>query len=130
MPCLRAAPHRGGDAPGGGPGRPAGGLSPPGAVPYRSLVPLEEIIAQALGQGRDTKGVRDEYLRLVSRFGSEFRILLDLPEEELAQRTPPRIVTAIRKVRAGELEIRPGYDGVYGEIVIPLDEGPQELSLF
>jgi len=106
------------------------GFRPPGAIPYRSLVPLEEIIAQALGQGRDTKGVRDEYLKLVSRFGSEFRVLLDLPEEELSPGTPPKILSAIRKVRAGELEIRPGYDGVYGEIRIPLDEGPKELSLF
>ncbi len=106
------------------------GFRPPGAIPYRSLVPLEEIIAQALGQGRDTKGVRDEYLKLVSHFGSEFRVLLDLPEEELASGTPPKVLSAIRKVRAGELEIRPGYDGVYGEIRIPLDEGPKELSLF
>ncbi len=106
------------------------GFRPPGAIPYRSLVPLEEIIAQALGQGRDTKGVRDEYLKLVSRFGSEFRVLLDLPEEELSPGTPPKILSAIRKVRAGELQIRPGYDGVYGEIRIPLDEGPKELSLF
>jgi len=106
------------------------GVRPPGAIPYKSLVPLEEIIAQALGQGRDTKGVRDEYLRLVSRFGSEFRILLELSEEELSQGTPPRILTAIRRVRARELEIRPGYDGLYGEIRIPLDEGPQELPLF
>jgi len=106
------------------------GFRPPGAIPYRSLVPLEEIIGQALGQGRDTKGVRDEYLKLVSRFGSEFRVLLDLPEEELSPGTPPKILSAIRKVRAGELQIRPGYDGVYGEIRIPLDEGPKELSLF
>jgi len=106
------------------------GFRPPGAIPYRSLVPLEEIIAQALGQGRDTKGVRDEYLKLVSRFGSEFRVLLDLPEEELSPGTPPKILSTIRKVRAGELQIRPGYDGVYGEIRIPLDEGPKELSLF
>ncbi|MBC7098441.1 DNA helicase UvrD [Candidatus Bipolaricaulota bacterium] len=106
------------------------GTRPPGAIPYRSLVPLEEIIAQALGQGRDTKGVREEYLRLVSRFGSELRILLDLPEKELSQGTPPQVLLGIRKVRAGELQIRPGYDGVYGEIRIPLDEGPRELSLF
>ncbi len=106
------------------------GFKPPGAIPFRSLVPLEEIIAQALGQGRDTKGVREEYLRLVARFGGEFRILLDLPEEELASGTPPRVLTALRKVRAGELDIRPGYDGVYGEIRIPLDEGPRELPLF
>jgi len=106
------------------------GFRPPSAIPFRSLVPLEEIIAQALGQGRDTKGVRDEYLRLVNQFGSEFSILLDVPEEELARATPPRVGEAIRRVKRGELSIRPGYDGVYGEIRIPLPEGPPELSLF
>ena len=106
------------------------GFVPPSAIPYRSLVPLEEIIAQVLRLGRATKGVREEYMRLVTHFGSEFRILLDLPEEELAPATPPKILTAIRKVRAGELEIRPGYDGVYGEIRIPVEEGQGELPLF
>ncbi len=107
------------------------GFRPPGAIPFRSLVPLEEIIAQVLGQGRDTKRVREEYLRLIERYGSEFRILLDVPEEELARGMADRLARAIGKVRRGELEIKPGYDGVYGEIVIPLeDEGPRELSLF
>jgi uncharacterized protein (TIGR00375 family) len=106
------------------------GFVPPSAIPYRSLVPLEEIIAQVLRLGRATKGVQEEYIRLVTHFGSEFRILLDLPEEELAPATPPKILTAIRKVRAGELEIRPGYDGVYGEIRIPVEEGQGELPLF
>ncbi len=107
------------------------GYRPEGVVPYRSLVPLEEIIAQALGKRPGTKGVRQEYLRLVERFGGEFRVLLDLPEEEIRREIPERIAQAILKVRHGELEIRPGYDGVYGEIRIPLDEAPaRELSLF
>ena len=108
------------------------GFRPEGAIPYRSLVPLEEIIAQALGVGTGTKRALDEYRRLVERFGSEFAILLDLPEEEIARGIPGKVGRAILKVRRGDLEIRPGYDGVYGEIRIPLEDEqePSQLSLF
>ncbi|MGC9529092.1 MAG: endonuclease Q family protein [Candidatus Bipolaricaulaceae bacterium] len=98
------------------------GFRPPQAIPYCSLVPLEEIIAQALGRGRDTKGVREEYLRLVTHFGSELRILLDLPEEELAWGTPPRILQGIRQVRAGAVTVLPGYDGAYGAVKLSFAE--------
>ncbi|MFH1609500.1 MAG: endonuclease Q family protein [Candidatus Bipolaricaulota bacterium] len=106
------------------------GSRPAGAIPYRSLVPLAEILAQVMGQGPDTKGVQDEYQRLVAHFGSELRILLDLPLAELATAAPPKVVAALGKVRAGELAIRPGYDGLYGEIRIPFEEGPDKLPLF
>ncbi|MBC7220550.1 DNA helicase UvrD [Candidatus Bipolaricaulota bacterium] len=106
------------------------GHRPPTAIPYCSLVPLAEILAQALDQGVNTKGVEAEYDRLVHRFGSEFRILLDLPEEELRRGVPPRVAEAIAKVRAGELEIEPGYDGQYGTIHIPFPTEGQELPLF
>ncbi len=108
----------------------ATGSRPAGAIPYRSVVPLQEILAQALGQGVDTKAVEEEYARLVDRFGSELAILLDLPLEDLAPVTSPRVVEAIAKVRAGDLAIRPGYDGLYGKIRIPLDDGRHELPLF
>ena len=99
--------------------------------PFRSLVPLPEIIAQALGTGVNTKGVSQEYDRLIKRFGSEFRILLDLPEEELASGVPARILDGIRKVRRRELVIEPGYDGVYGTVKIPIEaEEPKQLKLF
>ncbi len=105
------------------------GYRPPEAIPFRSLVPLLEVLGQALGQGPETKGVLSEYTRLVERFGSELRILLDVPTEDLARGAPARVVEAVRKVRAGELVIRPGYDGQYGEVRIPLEEA-HEPTLF
>ncbi len=106
------------------------GVRPEGAIPYRSLVPLPEILAQVLGRGPATKGVQAEYSRLVERFGSELTILLDLSREDLAPTTSPRVVEAIAKVRAGDLAIRPGYDGQFGEIRISLKEERRESSLF
>ena len=99
-----------------------------GRVPYRSLVPLVEVIAQAIGFQPGTKSVTQEYERLIGHFGSEFRILLDLQEDELRKATSPRLLQAIGKVRAGELDIEPGYDGVYGKVTIPLD-AEEQLSL-
>jgi len=98
------------------------GYKPREAIPYRSLVPFVEILAQALGQGANTKGVEAEYDRLVDRFGSELAILQDLPLADLRQGASARIVQAIAKARAGEVTIRPGHDGQYGEVRIPLDD--------
>lgn len=89
--------------------------------PYRSLVPLEEIISQAVGVGVKTKTVSREYARLIEEFGDEFRILLDLARGELQARVPPRILQGIMRIRSGDVEITPGYDGVYGKVHIPLD---------
>lgn len=89
---------------------------PPHAIPSQYLLPLEEIIAAAVGQRTNTKKVNSEYDRLLDRYGSELRILLDLEKEELASGAPPRIVEGIMKVRRGDVHITPGYDGEYGKI--------------
>jgi uncharacterized protein (TIGR00375 family) len=92
------------------------GYMPPTRIPSRYLLPLEEIIAAAVGQRTNTKKVNVEYDRLLDRYGSELRILLDLDETELQDGTPPRIVEGIIKVRRGDVQITPGYDGEYGKI--------------
>ena len=98
--------------------------SPAGAIPARHLLPLEEIIAAALGQKPNTKKVNAEYDRLIERYGSELAILLDLEEEELAGYTPARVLAGIMKVRRGKVRITPGYDGVYGKIDLFDEEFP------
>lgn len=92
------------------------GYQPPGAIPQKHLIPLAEIIADAFGQGVDTKAVQEEYLRLIRLLGSEFEILLDRTGEEIARVATPEVTEGIRRVRAGKVSIVPGHDGVYGKI--------------
>ncbi|MBI3988691.1 MAG: DNA helicase UvrD [candidate division NC10 bacterium] len=114
--------------------RPEGSL-PPSAIPYQRLVPLEEIIALTLGKKPGSMAVMREYDRLIERGGSEFAILLTLPEEELRKLAWPRLVEGILRVREGKVRVVPGYDGVFGQIDLFGDptkeeEGPIQLSLF
>jgi len=94
------------------------GFVPPGAIPYKSLVPLQEIIAEAVGVGPQTKTVAEHYQRLIQQFSNEFNVLLNVPLEELNKSTLPEIAEGIKRVRKGELIIEPGYDGEFGKVRI------------
>lgn len=112
------------------------GFIPHTAIPAIHLVPLEEIIAESLGHGRNTNAVRREYMRMVEMGGPEFEILLERSPEELTEFATPKILESILRVRQGQIHITPGYDGVYGKIQISpqSDEGKkdhrEQLSLF
>jgi len=101
------------------------GVKPEGAIPFKSLIPLEEIIADALGVGTASKRVREEYERLIQALGSEFQILLDADMGAIRSATLPEIAEAIARVREGKVSIEPGYDGEYGKIKI-FEQGEQK----
>lgn len=94
------------------------GVKPAGAIDYKRLVPLPEIIAESFGVGKQSKRVMTEYQNLISQGKNEFNILLNLSKEELEQITQPKIVKGILRVRQGQVNIQPGYDGVYGTVSV------------
>ena len=94
------------------------GFRPPGAPPYHSLIPLQEIIAEARGKGANTKGVIDEYMRLLVLLGPEFTILMNALVADIEAVASPLVAEAIARMRAGQVNIQPGYDGEYGRVKI------------
>ena len=118
------------------------GFIPKSSVPFKSVIPLEEIIAETLGVGTQSKKVVELYERMVAfsppaRGGvprvhlrgevvgenySEFSILLDLPEESIAKISSPAIAQAVIRVREGKVKLEGGYDGVFGKIEIFTEE--------
>jgi uncharacterized protein (TIGR00375 family) len=94
------------------------GFVPENAIPFKSLIPLEEIIADTLGQGVGTVEVEKEYKNLIEKFKNEFNILINIPKLDLEAVTLPEIAEGIIRAREGKVFIEPGYDGVYGKIRI------------
>lgn len=85
---------------------------------FQKTIELDKIIAQVLKvKSRKSVKVKKEYNRLISEFGSELNILLNV---DLKKITPPLLAQAIDNVRQGQLVISPGYDGIYGQIKIKL----------
>jgi uncharacterized protein (TIGR00375 family) len=85
---------------------------------YRSMVPLQEIIAEVRKRGVNSKTVNKEYMGLLESLGNEFGIVMDLPAAEIGAAGFPDIADAVEKIRAGEINVSPGFDGEYGKIKI------------
>lgn len=108
------------------------GFVPENHIPCIHLIPLGEIISKVIKKAVTTTAVENEYLKL-TQHKTEFDILVYLSKEELSQFVPAEIIRGIMSVREKKVNILPGYDGVYGEIDIPLQEEEEEqvqLSLF
>ncbi|MEK6714173.1 MAG: endonuclease Q family protein [Nitrospirota bacterium] len=87
-------------------------------VPYKSLIPLHEIISEVSGVGVNSKTVENIYNKLIASLGSELSILSDIPVHEIESADTPLMAEAIRRVRSGEVHIEAGYDGEFGVVRI------------
>ncbi|MCX5805101.1 MAG: endonuclease Q family protein [Proteobacteria bacterium] len=94
------------------------GFKPVGALPFYPIIPLPEILGEALEVGPASKKVNAAYQGLIQKLGSEFKILLDSPLDDIEKAGSPLIREAISRVRAGNVRITPGFDGEFGKIKI------------
>jgi PHP family Zn ribbon phosphoesterase len=89
--------------------------------PYRSLMPLTELLGEILGVGGASKKVARAYAALVEKAGGEFAVLMDHSAADLARLDCPGVSgellsVAVDRMRKGEVAITPGYDGKYGVV--------------
>ena len=87
-------------------------------IPYKSIVPLPDIIADYLGIGRDSKKVGRLFNDLIKNTGNEFKILLDLDLAGLEKIMPASLAQGIIRMRENRIKLIPGFDGQYGRAEI------------
>jgi len=88
----------------------------PDARPFESLAPLPEVIAASEGGSAAGKKVGAKYEAMLAALGPEFSILREVPLEDIRAAAGPCVAEGIRRLRAGQVVRRPGYDGAYGVI--------------
>jgi len=92
------------------------GFLPKNAIPSLHLIPLEEVIAEALGVRVGTKAVEAEYERLVDKGGSEFKILLDATPDELASFVPSNILEGIVRMSREKFQLFQAMTAFMGKL--------------
>lgn len=96
----------------------AEGFKPEKAASYESLVPLREVIGSAINSSPGSQKVEQHYFKLLKAFGPELAVLRETPLAEIAKTGGALIAEGIRRLRAGEVTIQPGFDGAYGVISV------------
>jgi PHP family Zn ribbon phosphoesterase len=74
-----------------------------------------------------SKGCWKVYDSLIEKFGNEFFILINVPEKDLNELIGPKLTELIIRNRNGNISVKPGYDGVYGEALIGKAEKQKKL---
>ena len=83
--------------------------------PYRHLIPLTEILSYALAVGKTTKRVNRAYTALIDAIGCEFDVLLHADATDISGIIHREdVANAIINARHDNVDVEPGYDGVYG----------------
>ena len=100
----------------------------PGARPFESLVPLEEVIAASTGRSATSVRVTEQYEALLRELGPEFYILRKAPLSDIEKAAGLCVAEGIRRMRCGEVDRIPGYDGEYGKIGLLDKEEIDRLS--
>ena len=92
------------------------------------LLPLHELLSAILNAGMETKKVWEVYNKMIEAFGNEYNILLNVQKKDLLEcaGVNEKIADIIMKNRNGKIKVKPGYDGVYGELI--LDDSETENS--
>jgi PHP family Zn ribbon phosphoesterase len=64
------------------------------------------------------KKIQGLYESLIKNFKNEYNVLLNCQEEDLKKVVHPNLARLIFLNRENKIKIKPGFDGVYGELLI------------
>jgi uncharacterized protein (TIGR00375 family) len=93
------------------------GFRPEGAVPFHYIVPLTIVISKAMKKPETSVAVAEERTKLIRYFGTEFAVY-EAGVEQIRLATTKEIADALVKVNTGKVGWVPGYDGVFGQLLL------------
>lgn len=95
----------------------------PARPPFKHIIPLTEIIAEALKSDPSSKKVLEIYFKILEIYQTEFNFFLNPNDyENMLKNIPKDVLFAIKKFFNNEIYIEPGYDGEYGIVKIFKEE--------
>ncbi len=100
----------------------------PKGRPFESLVPLLEVIGASTGISPTGKKAMEQYEHMTETLGPEFTILRNIPIEDIRRNAGSLIAEGINKLRKGQVERTPGFDGEYGKISLLTPEDISSLE--
>ncbi len=98
------------------------GSRPAGADPFRSFIPLPELVSEIRGVGPKSKKVQIAYEALLTQLGPELDILETVPLEEIRAKGSAILADGIGRMRERRVIRQAGYDGAYGVIQVFSEE--------
>ncbi|MCP3875344.1 MAG: UvrD-helicase domain-containing protein, partial [Desulfobacteraceae bacterium] len=92
------------------------GYDPGNRQGYKSIIPLTDILSEIFEVGPKTKKVTTYYNKAIEALGPELGILLDKSLSDIETAGVPLLPQAIKKMRTGNINVDPGYDGEFGKV--------------
>ncbi len=104
------------------------GFAPLHARRFESLVPLPEVLAASTGWSPTSKKGTALYAHLLKELGPELTVLREAPVDDIEAAAGAAVAEGVRRLRAGEVRVAPGYDGEYGKVSILTPDEWQTLG--
>src|SRR5262249_7639092 len=98
------------------------GLEHQNPKPFRSLVPLPEVLGEIHRVGARARKVENAYEKLLGQLGSELFILEQAPLEEVRRAGSTLLAEGIARMRQARVIRQAGYDGAKGVIRLLTDD--------
>jgi len=104
------------------------GYAPLNRHGYKNIIPLADILSEIFEVGPKTKKVSTYYNKAIETLGPELKILLDKSFEQIETANIPLLAEAIMKMRKGNINIDPGFDGEFGKVNIFSNQEKETLK--
>ena len=104
------------------------GEKPENTKPFKSLIPLPEVLSEVYNVGPKSKRIQNVYFSMLQELGSELSILMDISINDIHSHSGDLTAEAIKRMREGQVHPIPGYDGEFGIIRIFDEQEKAEIQ--